>query len=368
MMPFGHPAIHHLWRPGLRRHELCRQSFSPALFPWHLQRQQHGPRFFSTAAPSGAPPPNPIPPFLLRFGPPGLAVALLLAKWKTVLVVLKAAKLAPLLQVGASVVAYSFFFGWQYSVGAVALLFVHELGHYVALKAYGLDPGPIVFVPFLGAAVQMNRFPASPFSEAVIALSGPIVGGVVSIAVLGYAMHTGYPLAGALAHFGVLVNLLNLIPMSPLDGGRVMKVIDKRFLLLGVPIFAFVAYIYSNPILILFLVMGAVSTLEELNKPASIQPATFRPHQRAFVALIYVVCAAVLLLAFDLSEEVKVPVSQLDPGSESGVRARIQRWYADLTGAIEGSGNSDIAHNPEPVAATHAPKAPVRPPPGFARF
>eukprot|EP00667_Euglena_gracilis_P015116 EG_transcript_15707 len=273
--------------------------------------------------------------FLSKWGPLGAAAALLVGKWKSVFVLLKMAKLAPLLQIGASVAVYAVFLGWQYSAGIVALMFVHELGHVLALTAFGLKPGPITFIPFLGAHVQMNRLPSSAFTEAIVALAGPVVGGATSIGVLLCAIHTGSPLVAAIADFGVLVNLLNLVPFSMLDGGRIVKALDRRIMLLGIPMFAAVAYLYSNPILVLFLIMGVFTTAEAFQGQKVAEGFyAVHPAQRAFVAVAYVACIVVLMIAFEVSQEVKTPPDQLGAAATGGRPSQVLQWYEDLSQAV----------------------------------
>jgi Zn-dependent protease len=146
------------------------------------------------------------------FGPL-LAGALALAKWSFVLVKFGSIFIA--------IGGYALIWGWKFAVGFVALLLLHELGHFVEAKREGLNPRLPVFVPFLGAYVRYTR--GNPWQTARIALAGPILGGVASLAfyLVGVADHS--QLLQALAYFGFMLNLINLIPVGILDGGAVWR-------------------------------------------------------------------------------------------------------------------------------------------------
>jgi len=146
------------------------------------------------------------------FGPL-IAAAVALAKWSFVL-----------LKFGSIFIAvggYALIWGWRFGVGFVALLLLHELGHYIEARREGLNPRLPVFLPFFGAYVRYTR--GHPWQTVKVAIAGPIFGGVASLAfyVVGRADHSA--LLQALAYFGFMLNLINLIPFGPLDGGAVWR-------------------------------------------------------------------------------------------------------------------------------------------------
>ena len=146
------------------------------------------------------------------FGPV-IAIAVALAKWSFVL-----------LKFGSIFIAvggYALIWGWKFAIGFVALLFLHELGHFIEAKREGLNPKLPVFVPFLGAYVRYTR--GHPWQTAKIAIAGPIFGGVASLCfyIVGRTIHSDLVLA--LAYFGFLLNLINLVPVGILDGGAVWR-------------------------------------------------------------------------------------------------------------------------------------------------
>jgi Zn-dependent protease len=118
-----------------------------------------------------------------------------------------------------SVAAYALIWGWRFAVGFVALILIHEAGHYLEARRQGLRPALPVFIPFLGAYVAIKDAPRDPWRNGLISLAGPIVGGAGAAAfwLAGEAMDSR--LLGALAFSGFLLNLINLLPFPPLDGG-----------------------------------------------------------------------------------------------------------------------------------------------------
>jgi Zn-dependent protease len=152
---------------------------------------------------------------------PIVAVVVALAKWSFLL-----------LKFGSIFVAvgvYAIFFGWPFAIGIVLLLLLHESGHYIEAKREGLHPKLPVFIPLLGAYVQYTR--GNPWQTARVAIAGPILGGVAALVcyVIGRADHSDLFLA--LAYFGFIINLINLIPVGILDGGSVWR--SAKWLRLG---------------------------------------------------------------------------------------------------------------------------------------
>jgi Zn-dependent protease len=180
---------------------------------------------------------------------------------KILLLLLSGAKLGKLLTTGGtmliSVVLYAFIFGWKYAVGFVALLFVHEMGHYVAAKRRGLDVGAPTFIPFVGAWVQLKHMPHDAETEAYVGLGGPLLGTVGALVVYFFARDAQAPWLLAVAYSGFILNLFNLIPLSPFDGGRITAVLSPRIWLLGVPMLGALFLWRPSPMLILMAFLAA---------------------------------------------------------------------------------------------------------------
>jgi len=150
-----------------------------------------------------------------------------------------------------SLFAYAWIWGWPYAAGFIALLFAHEMGHFIAARQRGLDVGAPTFIPFLGAWINMKDMPHDAETEAYVGLGGPFVGTLASFACYYAAQHFHSELLLAISYSGFFLNLFNLIPMSPLDGGRITAVLGPRIWLLGVPVLIGVFFWHPSPVLIL---------------------------------------------------------------------------------------------------------------------
>nr|WP_314539289.1 site-2 protease family protein [uncultured Massilia sp.] len=171
------------------------------------------------------------------------------------LLLLGAGKLGKLLTTGGtmllSVAAYALVYGWRYAVGFVGLLFCHEMGHFVAARQRKLPVGVPTFIPFVGAWIDMKEMPKDVETEAYVGVAGPLVGTLAALGCYGLAREFDSRLLLALAYAGCFLNLFNLIPLSPLDGGRVTAILSPRVWLLGVPVLAAVFVWRPSPMLIL---------------------------------------------------------------------------------------------------------------------
>jgi Zn-dependent protease len=174
---------------------------------------------------------------------------------KLLMLLLTAGKLGKVLLTGGtmllSVFVYALIYGWWYAVGFVLLIFVHEMGHYLAARQKGLDVGAPTFIPFVGAWINLKQLPHNAEVEAYIGLAGPVMGTVGALACYFVARDTGSMLLLALSYSGFFLNLFNLIPLSPFDGGRITAVLSPKIWLLGAPVLAFIFFLNPSPVLIL---------------------------------------------------------------------------------------------------------------------
>jgi Zn-dependent protease len=155
-----------------------------------------------------------------------------------------------------SVAVYATIYGWRYAVGLIALIFVHELGHYIAARQQGLNVGAPTFIPFVGAWIQLKEQPKSVKVEAYVAAAGPFLGTLGAFACYFLARETGSRLLLAISYAGFLINLFNLLPISPLDGGRITAIISPRVWLLGAPLLVALAIWRPSPMLILVAILA----------------------------------------------------------------------------------------------------------------
>ena len=190
-----------------------------------------------------------------RWLAPLAAVGLLLAKFKGLaLVLLKIKFLGTALTMLVSIGAYALLFPVWFAVGIVVLIWVHEMGHVLQLKREGIAASAPMFIPFLGAFVAMKQMPKDALAEARVGLAGPVLGTLGGLAALGLYALTGDHLFLGLAYFDFLINLFNLAPMLPLDGGRAVGAMSLVFQLLGLVVM--VGLFFIAPIMAVVALIG----------------------------------------------------------------------------------------------------------------
>ena len=230
---------------------------------------------------------------------------------KILLLLLGGLKIGKLLTTGGtmliSVVAYSFIFGWPYAVGFVLLIFVHEMGHYVAARQRGLNVGAPTFIPFVGAWIQLKDLPHDAETEAYVGMGGPLVGSIGALACfyLGRALESDLLLA--LSYSGFFLNLFNLIPISPFDGGRITAVISPRVWLAGVPILIGLFLVWPSPLLILMAFLAAPAVMQAIRgetTPEQQAYYTVPAETRLSYGALYLALAGFLaIMCYKLHEE-----------------------------------------------------------------
>jgi Zn-dependent protease len=190
-----------------------------------------------------------------RLVAPLAAVGLLLAKFKFLLfALLKIKFVGTALTMLVSIGAYALLFPVWFAMGFVILIWVHEMGHVLQLKREGIKASAPMFIPFLGAFVAMKEMPKNALAEARVGLAGPVLGTLGGLAVLGLYAWTQNPLFLGLAYFNFLINLFNLAPMLPLDGGRAMGAMSPVFSLLGLVVM--VGMFFVAPIMVFIALLG----------------------------------------------------------------------------------------------------------------
>lgn len=155
-----------------------------------------------------------------------------------------------------SVFAYALLYGWRYAAGFVGMIFVHEMGHFLAARKRGLDVGLPTFIPFVGAWIELKEQPIDAETEAFVGIAGPMLGSAAAFVCYMLAREWGSSLLMALAYAGFVLNLFNLIPLSPLDGGRIVSVVSPRLWFWGVPILVALFFWIPSPMLILVAVLA----------------------------------------------------------------------------------------------------------------
>jgi Zn-dependent protease len=250
----------------------------PALAPTEPALATAGPAFASAlpALATAEPPPASAQPALASAPPArpssrtratprgfGAILALLafaLMKGKSLLLVLKALPAAKFLLTSLSMLAMVWFeaqrSGIWFGVGFVLMILVHELGHGYAMKKRGVVAGWPIFIPFFGAMIAMKGGPNDRDTEAEIAYGGPLAGTAVSVLAAGLGLAFDSRLFLALAYTGFFLNLFNLTPLSPLDGGRVAQAFSRRAWWVGLVVLAGIFLWTHSPQLLLIAVLA----------------------------------------------------------------------------------------------------------------
>jgi Zn-dependent protease len=243
-------------------------------------------------------PPPSIGARLKKATAPLVGAAAAIAKFGAVLLKFKAFVVVGSMAV--SIAAYASLWGWKYAVGFVLLILVHEMGHVIVLRARGIKASAPIFLPFLGAFVSMKSAPRSVYEEAESALAGPLLGTAGALALTWYAHADGSGLLRSLAFTGMLINLFNLLPALPLDGGRVAGALHPAIWVVGLLALLGLEIHSPSPILLLVLLLGSYELYHRWrgrNSEASKAYLDLTGQQRLRIGTAYIVLVVVLLIA-----------------------------------------------------------------------
>jgi Zn-dependent protease len=251
-----------------------------------------------------------IPPDRWKIGGGGVALTLglLIAKFKGLLAILFSLKwfaLGAKLALSsfsflASIWFYALFWGWKFALVFVLLIAIHEGGHALFMRFYGVPGSLPYFVPGMGALMAMKGRPASVLHESYIALGGPLMGSLGALCCYAYGLTTFNPFWTAAAYTGFFLNLFNLFPVLPLDGGRVVGSISPRvwifgFVALGA---AAIAFHWWNPLLLILVILGIPRAIAAWRgTPDDDAYYSLTTAQRLGIATAYFGLCGVLLLA-----------------------------------------------------------------------
>jgi Zn-dependent protease len=204
-----------------------------------------------------------------------------------------------------SVAAYSLFWGWPFAVGFVVLLFVHEMGHVLQLRREGIKASTPMFIPFMGAVITSRSLGDNALAEARVGLAGPVLGSIGAAGCLVVAEATGSDFFRALAYVGFLLNLFNLIPVVPLDGGRAMAAMAPWMWFVGfASLIPLLFVLRGGFVIVVILVLGAYEIRRRwrLRKSGSLEQAAYyrvAPRHRLMVGVVYVGLVVALALGMD---------------------------------------------------------------------
>ena len=237
-----------------------------------------------------------------KLGPVGAAILAFVAKFKAILLVLPKLKLlATAGTMLVSLVAYGSIWGFPFALGFVLLLLVHEMGHVIALRREGIKASAPMFIPFMGAVISARSLGDNALAEARVGLAGPVLGSIGSAACLVIWRATGNDFWQALAFTGLFLNLFNLMPVVPLDGGRAMAAMSPWMWIVGFFATLGLAIAFPNPIILLIVVVAGFETYKRLKlrrAGGASQSDYYRvsPGNRALVAVVYLSLIASLVV------------------------------------------------------------------------
>ena len=231
---------------------------------------------------------------------PLIALGLLLSKLKAIVLLLPKLKLLTTFgSMLVSIVAYQLIFGWPFAVGFVLLLLVHELGHVIQLRREGIEASAPMFIPFRGAVVAAKSLGDDAGAEARVGLAGPVLGSLAALVPLAIYLITGEDFWRALAYVGFFLNLFNLLPVLPLDGGRAMAALSPRVWLIGMAALLGLAIAFPNPIIVLIVLFGGLETWRRWKARKTPEAIAFHDipaRTRLLVAVVYLGLAGLLAL------------------------------------------------------------------------
>jgi Zn-dependent protease len=197
-----------------------------------------------------------------------------------------------------SIAAYTWLWGLPFAIGFVLLILVHELGHVVELRRQGVPASAPLFIPFLGAVVGMKELPDDAWKEARVALAGPLLGSAGAAVCWVAAEATGSQLLMGLAFVGFFLNLFNLIPIVPLDGGRAAGALHPAIWFAGLLLMVGLAVVRPNPILFLIVILGGLDLWNRWRQRGeAVEYYRLTAGRRATVAVVYLGLVLALGLA-----------------------------------------------------------------------
>nr|WP_328586725.1 site-2 protease family protein [Neobacillus vireti] len=152
---------------------------------------------------------------------------------------------------------YALIFGWKFAVALVYLLFVHEMGHMYAAKRMKLPVSPAVFIPFMGAVIGLKEMPKSAKDEGFLAYMGPLFGLLAFLPAIPLYLYTHHSFWALLIYLGGMINLFNLIPITPLDGGRIAAGISTKLWGLGIVLLLAFSVMHFSIIGFIIVIIGS---------------------------------------------------------------------------------------------------------------
>ncbi len=238
----------------------------------------------------------------------GVVIAKFFAKLK--FLILPALKFLPvLIKSGGtmllSIGIYATIWGWKFAVGFVVLMFVHECGHLIVAKRFGLKVSAPVFIPFMGAFILLKDQPRNAWMEACVGIGGPMLGSLGALACHSLGETIDAPVFIALAYSGYLLNLFNLTPVGMLDGGRIVTALSRWLWLPGLAVLMWFGWKYPNFIVWLMVLLSLPRVYSLFRKRTEEEQRYYEVTraQRWMISILYFGLIATLILGMDLAKK-----------------------------------------------------------------
>jgi Zn-dependent protease len=238
----------------------------------------------------------------------GIVIAKFFAKLKVLLLPLL--KFLPvLLKSGGTMLlmiwVYMQLWGWQFALGFVLLLLVHETGHLIVARKFGLKVGAPVFIPFMGAFIALKEAPRNAWIEACVGIGGPLLGSLGALVCNALGEFFSAPVFIALAWFGYFLNLFNLTPVGMLDGGRIVTALSRWLWLPGFALLVWFGWKYPNFIIWLIVLLSLPRIYSLFRKRTEEEQRYFEvtPSQRWIMSVLYFGLIAVLLFGMHVAQQ-----------------------------------------------------------------
>ena len=231
----------------------------------------------------------------------GVVIAKFLAKFKFVLPVLLKSGGTMLLMIWV----YMQLWGWQFALGFVLLLLVHETGHLIVAKKFGLKVGAPLFIPFMGAFIALKEAPRNAWMEACVGIGGPLLGSLGALVCNALGEFFAAPIFIALAWFGYFLNLFNLTPVGMLDGGRIATALSRWLWLPGFALLAWFGWKYPNFIIWLIILLSVPRVYSLFRKRTEEEQRYFEVtlSQRWIMSVLYFGLIAALLFGMHVAQQ-----------------------------------------------------------------
>lgn len=191
--------------------------------------------------------------------------AFLITKGK--LLLLGLTKAGTLFSMLAAFSLYWTIWGWKFALGLVVSIYIHEMGHVAALRRYGIHATAPLFIPGVGAVVRLKQIPTTPMENARVGLAGPLWGLGAAVASWLLYVITNLSVFAAIARIGAWINLFNLLPLLPLDGGRGFQALNSSQRWIAVAAIGIAWFLTGEGLLILLLITGGIYAFSKHANP-----------------------------------------------------------------------------------------------------